>query len=211
MSTAFTAAASRRSPLGLLFVIAMHFALVMILNQALGLRLLVPQPPPPLIGHIEKDPRPLPTDEVPPLDVRHPRTTTVERLAPPDLDLHFDDEGQGPVVTLPPEESGSADPSPRIPLQRGPSLDARFPLTQPAYPSGSIRLEETGVVELELFIGVDGRVRDARVLRSSGHPRLDRAAVAEAMRAWRLKPATLDGEPIEGRYRIKVTFRLDDR
>ena len=81
-------------------------------------------------------------------------------------------------------------------------------------PADNPRLRMTtslGVVELELRIGVDGRVRDARVLRSSGYPRLDRAAVAEATRNWRLRPATFDGEPIEGVYRIKVTFRLDER
>lgn len=211
MSTAFAGAAPRRSPMGLLIVIAMHVALVMILNQALGLRLFVQTPPPPLIGHVEPDTRPLPSDDVPQPALPTQRTTRVEPLAPPELDLRDSEEDAGPIATSPPETAGSTEPMPRIPVQSAPTLDARHPLSQPAYPPGSIRLEETGVVELELRIGVDGRVRDARVLRSSGYPRLDRAAVAEATRNWRLRPATFDGEPIEGVYRIKVTFRLDER
>jgi protein TonB len=137
--------------------------------------------------------------------------TRIDDLLPPDLGPLDTGDDAEPLDLAPPDVGGSADPVPRIPVQQSPTLDARHPLTQPAYPTGSIRMEETGVVELELRIGLDGRVRDARVLRSSGHARLDRAAIDEALRAWRFKPATLDGEPIEGVYRIKVTFRLDDR
>lgn len=89
-------------------------------------------------------------------------------------------------------------------------LDPQHPLSQPAYPVPSVRLEEQGVVELELRVAPNGRVVAALVLRSSGYPRLDAAAVAEALRSWRLLPATRDGAPVESNRRQRVAFRLEE-
>jgi periplasmic protein TonB len=75
----------------------------------------------------------------------------------------------------------------------------------------AVRLGEEGTVTLELRVGIDGRVRESRVLQSSGFPRLDTAALEEALRAWRLKPATRDGEPVETWHALRVSFRLDRR
>ncbi len=80
------------------------------------------------------------------------------------------------------EHAGTAVPEP----QREPvTVDPRHPLTQPSYPPASIRLGEEATVTFELRIGVDGRVRDSRLLRSSGSARLDAAALEEALRRWR--------------------------
>lgn len=46
----------------------------------------------------------------------------------------------------------------------------------PEYPSVSQRLGEQGSVVLQLLVGTDGRVQDAKVAKSSGFPRLDEAA-----------------------------------
>lgn len=76
------------------------------------------------------------------------------------------------------------------------------------YPPVSRRLGEQGEVLLRLHVREDGRIGDVQVLRSSGHPRLDRAA-ADAARRWRLLPASRDGVPVALWHEWPVSFRLE--
>ena len=48
--------------------------------------------------------------------------------------------------------------------------------SKPEWPKAALRNEQTGPVTLAYLIGVDGRVADSRVLKSSGFPLLDEAA-----------------------------------
>lgn len=78
----------------------------------------------------------------------------------------------------------------------------------PPYPSLSRRLHEEGRVLLDVYILADGRVGETRLRRSSGHPRLDEAAL-DAVRRWRYVPARRGDEPIPFWYVQPVDFRLD--
>jgi protein TonB len=78
----------------------------------------------------------------------------------------------------------------------------------PPYPSLSRRLREEGRVVLDVYILADGRVGETRLRRSSGHPRLDEAAL-DAVRRWRYVPARRGDEPIPFWYVQPVDFRLD--
>ena len=49
---------------------------------------------------------------------------------------------------------------------------------KPEWPKASLRNEETGTVTLSFLIGVDGRVADSKIVKSSGFRDLDKAAVA---------------------------------
>jgi protein TonB len=86
--------------------------------------------------------------------------------------------------------------------------DPRHPLTQPSYPAQSRRLGEEGSVQLLVFVQPNGRISEAQVAVSSGFPRLDDAALREALRSWRFLPNTVDGVATAGWSRIAVTFRL---
>jgi len=57
----------------------------------------------------------------------------------------------------------------------------------------------------------DGRIAEVRVAKSSGHASLDRAAVEEARRHWRLQPAMRGDEPIAEWGSFRVVFRLERR
>lgn len=103
---------------------------------------------------------------------------------------------------------GSAEPQPVI---HAASMDPHHPLTQPPYPMASRRLAEEGAVLLDILVGADGHVRDAKVSRSSGFDRLDQTAVSEALQHWRLRPATRNGNAFEQWLTLKVVFRLTDR
>ena len=63
----------------------------------------------------------------------------------------------------------------------------------------------SGVVILEAVIGVDGRVADAKVLRSI--PLLDQAAV-DAVRQWVYTPTLLNGVPVPVIMTVTVNFTL---
>ena len=61
-----------------------------------------------------------------------------------------------------------------------------------------------GVVILEIIIGVDGKVTDAKVLRSI--PLLDQAAI-DAARQWRYEPTLLNGAPVPVIMTATVNFQ----
>jgi protein TonB len=61
-----------------------------------------------------------------------------------------------------------------------------------------------GLVILEITIGTDGAVTDAKVLRSI--PLLDRAAL-DAVRQWRYEPTLLNGQPVPVVMTVTVEFR----
>lgn len=75
----------------------------------------------------------------------------------------------------------------------------------PAYPPAAARRGETGTVALILHIAADGFVNHIDVVRSSGYPLLDQAAIAR-LRTWHFSPATRGGMPVSSIYKIAVTF-----
>jgi protein TonB len=75
---------------------------------------------------------------------------------------------------------------------------------KPVYPDEARAAGVQGVVILELRIGTDGSVADAKVLRSI--PMLDQAAL-DAVRQWRYAPTLLNGEPVELIMTITINFR----
>jgi TonB family protein len=64
----------------------------------------------------------------------------------------------------------------------------------------------SGIVILELTIGTDGRVTNARVIRSV--PLLDQAAL-DAVRQWVFTPTLLNGVPVPVLMSVTVNFSLD--
>lgn len=82
-------------------------------------------------------------------------------------------------------------PPPAPPGTTAPVLLER---AEPVYPEEARKLGIGGTVGLEITVGRDGAVTDAKVTRSAGFG-LDSAAV-EAARRFRFRPATKDGTPI---------------
>jgi TonB family protein len=76
----------------------------------------------------------------------------------------------------------------------------------PVFPRDAQAERVGGVVIMEAIIGVDGRVRDVRVLRSA--PLFDKAAV-DAVRQWQYTPPLRDGTPTPVVMTVTVTFTLD--
>jgi protein TonB len=75
----------------------------------------------------------------------------------------------------------------------------------PIYPEAATAARIQGVVIIEAVIGEDGRVRDARILRSI--PALDQAAL-DAVRQWEYTPTLLNGAPVPVIMTVTVQFTL---
>ena len=122
------------------------------------------------------------------------------------------------VVEPPPVEPAPAAPAPApvvetppqpAPPKVIPSSGVQY-LTPPPldYPRASRRLGETGRVLVRVYIDEDGLPRNVQVNQSSGHARLDEAAVAAVHKA-RFKPYTENGRPTAGWAFIPLAFNLE--
>jgi periplasmic protein TonB len=100
-------------------------------------------------------------------------------------------------------------PKPPLPIFKAAFRDSRFARDfQPEYPVGKLRLEIEGSVTVRVLVGTDGRVRQVQVLRASD-PDFARATEKQALKAWRFKPATRDGTPVEDWQTLTVRFDIN--
>lgn len=213
MKSAFPTRRALRDSSGVLITIAVHVVLGYVALTATGI-VKVPsliRPEAPL--WIEKV-EPAKPETPPPPMVRDPVDVTVVEPV-----VTYEDVRQVPIVRpdtpplLPrvPDVTGVPDVAPAAePVLVAPSIDPRYrDRFQPAYPPASRRAGEAGSVVVSVLVGTDGRVADAGIARSSGFERLDGAAIRQAKTAWRFRPATRDGVPVESRHQITVTFVLN--
>lgn len=75
----------------------------------------------------------------------------------------------------------------------------------PRYPAQALRRGESGTVTVRAQIGPDGLPSSVEVTGTSGSRHLDRAAT-DAVRRWRFKPATSNGQPVAGTVSVPISF-----
>lgn len=80
---------------------------------------------------------------------------------------------------------------------------------KPVWPAQSLRDGNTGAVDLNFLIDKEGRVRDSSIRQSSGFPALDEAARSGISKC-SFKPATENGQPVEGWMRMRYVWQLHD-
>ena len=81
-------------------------------------------------------------------------------------------------------------------------------ILQPDYPAAAVAANAEGLVICELVVGIDGRVKNTRVLRTV--PELMQAVV-DAVPQWRFEPTTFNGDVVEIVFTQTVHFSLNDR
>ena len=102
----------------------------------------------------------------------------------------------------------AAAPSPRSEPVRTAAVVNSAQCEKPEYPSASRRMEEEGTVHLRFLVGVDGKVIQSEIEKSSGYKRLDEAARAGLARC-QFRPATVDGKPEQAWASMRYTWRLE--
>ena len=168
--------------------------------------------PPPKQPEVEPPkpvpPKPVLTPKVQPTVVASARTPT-----PQDMVVPAAPEPPPPAPAVPTQSaqptapiSTAPEPAP-LPPKILPSSAVGY-LVEPklAYPPASLELGESGMATLEVLVDEQGRVKDVSVNKSSGYPRLDRAAVT-AMRSARFKPYVENGVPRSVRVLAPINFK----
>lgn len=150
----------------------------------------VPLPPEPELAQPIEPPSLEPTPVSPPTPPVRP---TLQRVV----------VEAAPAEPAPAEAAPAAEPSADVEPERC----ADNP--PPNYPPRERRLGHEGVVTLRVLVGADGAVVRVELLRSSGHPGLDREAV-RAVEGWRFVPGQRHGAPFACATDIEVEFRLRD-
>ena len=198
---------------GLVFVATLHVVLIYALLNALGV---VPMPriPMPFVGYVI--PPEIDTPLPPPPQIPLIPAPRVSDIAPPPL-LVVPLEGSGPNAITPPqppqpavlpERQASLVPSSPPPLLFTQARAIAATHTIPDYPPVSRRLAEQGTLRLRLAITAEGAVSEAQVESSSGHPRLDDAAVQWVKAHWRYEPALEGTKRVPSTAQAVVTFKL---
>jgi periplasmic protein TonB len=77
---------------------------------------------------------------------------------------------------------------------------------EPSFSEEARKAKAQGMVLLVLVVGKDGRTYDIRVGQSLGMG-LDQKAI-EAVKVWRFRPATLNGQPVATQIAVQVDFHL---
>jgi len=211
-------AQSNRSPKSLSIVLLAHAAVLTALALSKTYVENKPRPAPIDIEWIKskEDPPEVKPDPPKPQPERHVSTIDrVERIVRTPIDdfvgIPIDDFPSAPLGPIGAADSGPIEP-PRVdplpePVRIGPRIDPRSEL-QPPYPASEQREANEGSVAVRLLIGADGRVKAVEKVRATSDA-FFRATERHALRAWRFKPATLDGKAIESRFTMTVTFRLE--
>ena len=114
-------------------------------------------------------------------------------------------------------QSARATPSARVgyapgdpPLRVGGDVKRPVVITrvEPIYTEVAKKVRISGIVILEVIIDRTGVVKDAQVIK--GLPfGLDQAAV-DAVKQWRFRPATLNGQPVDVTFNLTLNFRLPE-
>ena len=107
----------------------------------------------------------------------------------------------------PPPAPAASPPSPPVPdgpVRAGTVVPAPAALRRVPAPYPPDARGAEGTVTVEVTIGTDGQVSDARVLRSV-HPSLDAAALAAA-RQWTFQQSTLNGRAVPVLHSIDLSF-----
>jgi len=78
---------------------------------------------------------------------------------------------------------------------------------EPQYPEVARKARISGIVIVECTISKNGDVTDVHVLKPLPFG-LDQAAV-DAVRRWKFRPGTLNGQPVDVLFNLTVNFKLN--
>ena len=158
--------------------------------------------PPPVVPPPKTEPPPKP--EIKPDPVSPPPQPKPEMaIAEPKPEPPPPPKPVPQLVVAPPPQAPQA-PQEYLPVAE-PKYAAR---AEPVYPTEARRRHQQGVVRLELFISELGALDKIEIVKSSGFPLLDAAAI-KAMKQSQFDPAMSGAIKIRSRAEATVTFRLE--
>ncbi len=188
----------RRGPVGIL-VIALHAVLIYFIAASLGI-VEMPNLAKPMEAVIIDSPA---TEQSEPVKVIKPELEQPQIETPPLEDTI-------PEIEVPTDEPApaaiTAETSPAPPVGETANMQVNRRV-DPVYPPASRRAGEEGTGVFRVLVDANGRPQEVTVLKSSGFPRLDEAAVT-AIRKWVFKPAMQSGQAMQSWTKVQVKFEL---
>jgi protein TonB len=205
---------------GIAVVILIHALVVWAIASGLGTRMVTKvaeavetkiveevKPPPPK----EVPPPPPPPEmKAPPPPFIPPVEVNVQQPPPPQ-NVIASATNVKPATTESQKPAPAAAPAPPAPASapvRQAAVADFNTCAKPEFPKASLRNEETGTVTVSFLIGVDGRVVDSKITKSSGFRDLDKAA-QQAIGKCRFKPAMVDGKPEQAWQPVQYVWTLE--
>jgi len=171
-----------------------------------------PPPPPPSAAPPPKTPTPVTNPNAAPIEAPKqivPETPSVgiSEGVPGGVEGGVPGGVMGGVVGGLPEAPPPPPPPPQAPVRVGGAIKQPTKLKNvpPVYPPIAQSARVQGVVIIEATIGADGKVKDAKVLRSI--PLLDQAAL-DAVKQWVFTPTLLNNVPVPVIMTVTVNFTL---
>jgi protein TonB len=134
------------------------------------------------------------------------KSTTARTAAAPPTSAAPGAAIPGPAAAPPPIAAPIAAPADAAPMLIA-TPRFRVPPRPPVYPRRAIELRAQGEALIGAQLDPTGTPHEVRVLRSSGHPMLDRAAL-DAVGGWAFEPGRRAGQPVAARVEIPVRFTL---
>lgn len=190
----------RRGPVGLLVIVA-HVLLIYFVAASLGIvempnvakpmeAVIIDSPP-------EQQHAPVPIVK-PDLEMPQVETPPLEDTVP-EIEVPVDEPAPNAITA-------ATSPAPPVAETANMKVNRRV---DPVYPAGSRRAGEQGTGVFRVLVDQRGRPQDVEVLKSTGFPRLDDAAV-QAIRKWAFSPAMQSGRAVQSWTRVQVAFQLQN-
>ena len=79
--------------------------------------------------------------------------------------------------------------------------------TDPQYPDMARKARIAGMVIVEAIINKNGDVEQVKVIK--GLPMGMSESAVEAVKQWKFKPGTMNGQPVDVIFNLTVNFKLD--
>ena len=160
---------------------------------------------------VKKIPRPSPTTAEPELVKRLPDSPPMPPPAEAPMAPPVGSSGPTPVEATTAaakrdvEPASDPTPAPEAAVVMATPRYSENP--PPAYPALARKRRYQGTVMLEVFVQEDGRVGDLRIVASSTHTLLDRAAM-QAVKRWRFEPGRQGKHTLAMWVRVPIRFHL---
>ena len=188
----------KRGPVGILVIVA-HVLVIYVVAASMGI-VSVPNLSKPLEAVIIDAPQ----EKSEPVKVIKPDLEQPKIETPPLEDTI-------PEIEVPTDEPAPAAITAQTSPTPPPAETANMAVSKrvdPVYPAQSRRDGEEGSGVFRVLVDASGHPAEVSVLKSSGFPKLDEAAV-NAIHKWMFKAAVQDGKTVQSWTRVQVTFKLN--
>jgi protein TonB len=189
-------------------IIALHLFIAWALATGLARKAIEVLAPPIQTDIVQEEKNKTEPPPPPPPELRK----QVVEVPPPDINIQMPEVGpQTNAITAKVAEPKAAAPVAKAAVAgTAIGLGKGFPNVDDYYPDASRRLGEEGLTIVDICVGPDGKLTEPpKVGKTSGHERLDQAAVKVAsVGSGRFKPATEEGKPVSKCTQLPIRFKL---